>query len=173
MPFKVGTCNSRGGDSKVSHILETLEKYQLDILYLQETHNITGQNIKKIEQNGKWKCHVSPGTQRGRGVLTVANPTTVMNIQQIARDQQGNLLVIEGEIEGAKRMFMNIYAPNELTNRRNLFEKCNDFHRTNRETYFGGDLISNCIENIQLDSINKSQQSFMHKKSAIGKNYGS
>ena len=163
MTDTIGTCNSRGGDSKIVHILETIDKYKFDVFYLQEIHNISAQNITKIEKGGKWKCFISPGTQRGRGVMTIINTKSITNCQLFAHDQNGNLLIIEGEIHNIKRLFMNIYAPNEMAARKKLLDKCNDFLRMNRDTYFGGDF--NCIEDIHLDSVNKSMNSFMQRKS--------
>ena len=60
MTIKLGTLNSRWGDSKVSHILETIEKYKLDVLYLQEVHNISRDNIAKIEKNKKIEMFHKP-----------------------------------------------------------------------------------------------------------------
>ena len=133
------------------------------MLFLQEIHNISQQSISTIEKERNLKCFISPGTQRGRGAMIIVNTSVIKNSQEIARDQEGNYLVIEGEINGMKRIFINIYAPNRIKSRRELFEKCNDFVRTNRDTYIGGDF--NCIENLYLDSLNKNTNYFMERKS--------
>ena len=162
MTVKLATCNSRGGDSKVPFILDVINKNQLDILFLQEIHAIQLHHVNKIENDSKMKCFISPGTQRGRGVMTIINPNVVKNASLYAHDNIGNSVTVYGEILGKPYYFMNIYAPNDEAGRRVLFENMIDFIRNEKSTFFGGDF--NCIEDINLDSINKSQVNFMRRK---------
>ena len=164
MTITIGTCNTRGGDSRVSFITDMISRLKLDVLYLQEIHNMNPSNVKKIEEEAKVKCYITPGSQLARGVMTIVDPKTIKDTTLEAQDQCGNLLLIKGYVEGKQMDFLNIYAPNEEAARRKLLEKCNNIIRTQQDyIIFGGDF--NCIYNYDMDSLNKSHQSFMKRNS--------
>ena len=91
IPIKIGTLNSRGGDNKVSSIIEIFNTNKLDICLLQETHNIKEVNVKKIENRTKTKIFKSPGSQVARGVLIMVKENEyISNPRMKYRDQDGN-----------------------------------------------------------------------------------
>lgn len=156
--LKIGTLNSCGGDSKTHHLISTIQNHKLNILFLQETHNMTTANIERLERETKMKCFKSPGTQRGRGVLTLVDLECCQNPSLCARDGDGNFVHVKADINGTELNFMNIYAPSQSLARKKLFEQANERMPKYQNIIYGGDY--NCIESFNLDSKNKSRQSF-------------
>lgn len=174
--LRIATLNSAGGDSKTLHIVDTVNRNKLNVLFLQEIHNMSKSNIEIIERDTKTKCFMNPGTQRGRGVITLVDETCINNSSVCAQDTNGNFLHISADYSGTIINLMNLYAPSRSAARRKIFEETNDRIRQLSNVFLAGDF--NCIESYNLDATNKSYQTYIRTKperdqlEALRKNLG-
>lgn len=164
MVVRIGTLNTRGGDSKTNYITAKFKRHKLDILMVQETHCISEKNIKTIEKDTNSDVFVNRGTANGRGVTTIVRRSEhVKNPRMIERDNVGNLLILEVEIEDEKKEIVNIYAPNENAGRTTLFKQINNKIKSQHRV-IGGDL--NTYEHLALDSIGRNPNAQAWKNTA-------
>lgn len=164
MTIKIGTLNSRGGDSKTYQIFNFLNKNKLDICLIQEIHNIKDENVSKIERESKSKIHRSPGTQNSRGVMTVIKMSEIIQNSRVTyKDTNGNYLVVEVEIENEIYEIVNIYAPMTPARRAELFTFLDQDSNGKTNRIIGGDW--NVIENYTLDCTGGSKNNFDQRRS--------
>lgn len=162
---RIGTLNSQGGNKKKDHIANYFNDQNLDILLIQETHDIKTHFITEIEKNTNTKIFKNSGTNDSRGVIIMVRESDkVQNSKLVARDSDGNLIEVEAIINGITRTIVNVYAPNGAAARKKLFEKLSDVTRDEDNKIFGGDL--NQVFDTDLDCIGKSQRSFDTSKPA-------
>lgn len=163
MVIKIGTLNSRGGISKISHIIDTIRRHNLDVLNLQEVHNLKQRQINELEMKTKMKCFLSPGADGARGVMTLVRESEQIRDSTLsARDDQGNSLVVELVISGEKFKVHNVYAPNSCSDRARLFKKHRETMQYKTDVIYVGDF--NCVQNFELDSLGKSYKNFQAQK---------
>lgn len=156
---KIGTLNSQGGNRKKELIARYFEEHKLDILLLQEIHDIKPEYVAEIEMKTKTKIYKCPGTSNSRGVITMIRESDkVKNSRAILQDAEGNMLEVEVIINGTARNILNLYAPNKVPARKRLFEKVTEATQHQSNKIFGGDL--NQTFDISLDCFGKSQRSF-------------
>jgi len=159
MILRVATINTRGGDSKTPHLIKIFNENKLDICLVQETHNIRDENIKKIEEETKSKVWKNTGTQKSRGVLTIIKESNALKQAKVIwKDNVGNYLVVEIEIDGAIYEIVNIYAPMTPVERSKLIIDLDTDTHNKQNRIIGGDF--NNIDNFHLDSTGGSKASF-------------
>lgn len=155
---KIGTLNSRGGNSKILHIIDVIDKH-LDILCLQEIHNPSKTNIRQLEYKTKMKCFINPGTDLARGVIIMIRESeNKKNSILHSQDDHGNLLIVTVDIINKPVNIFNLYAPNYYGDRVKQFRKCCEVLESDTNFIFCGDF--NCIIDLHLDSIRKTQRYF-------------
>ena len=162
MVLKIGTLNCRGGNSKISQICKLFTEQKLDILLLQETHVLRDQSIKQLEKETHCKVYNSEGTNKGRGVTTLLRESKhLTNSSLKSKDRDGNLLVINAEIDGKQIELINIYGPMRSIQRRDLIQKILDQLQGKTNCIIGGDF--NNFEDFNLDCIGGSLKNFNRK----------
>lgn len=165
MIVKIGTLNSRGGNLKKDHIIRFFNANKMDILMIQESHDIKSEFKIEIESETKCKIFASPGSAGGRGVMTMIKESEILkDCSLVAKDTEGNLVEVKAKINGESRSFMNVYTPNSVTARKKLFEKIGDMIGNETDKIIAGDLNQVC--DIHLDSAGKSQKSFDRSRPA-------
>lgn len=177
MTVKLATLNCRGGTSKIPHICEVVKRHKLDVLNLQEVHNLKKSDIDKLERTTKMKCFTSCGTALARGVLTMVRETEHIKAPTLlSRDQDGNFVAVEVVMFGENFKIHNVYAPNAYGERTRLFSKHAETLEDDTSIIYCGDF--NCTQNFELDSLGKSWTQFCAQKSdrrileEIGTEYG-
>lgn len=164
MVVKIGTLNCRGGISKIPHIIETVGKYKIDILYLQEIHKPQQIQINKLEMKTKMKCFASYGSDLARGVMILVRETEDVKYPILhSRDDDGNSVIVEAVIGEERFRLHNIYAPNAYGERTRLLTKHSESMETNYSIIYGGDY--NCIQSFEHDCIGKSLKYYLSQKS--------
>jgi hypothetical protein len=68
--MKIGTLNCRGGGNKCSLIIDTIKRAGLEIFFLQETHVISNEDKKKVEETCDGMLLTNNGETNCRGVAT-------------------------------------------------------------------------------------------------------
>lgn len=164
MAIKIATVNSRGGDTKTPHIIRMCNLNKLDICFLQETHSMKIENVRKIEKETKTKIFQCPGGHNSRGVMTIIKESPIMkNAVTKKMDNDGNFLIVQVSIENITYELINIYAPITPANRVKLFEKINREIQGNEYCIIAGDF--NNYEDFQLDCTGGSRKNFELRKS--------
>jgi exonuclease III len=91
-----------------------------DILCIQETHwdNVCVLEVKKI-----WRdfIYVNNGRGNSSGVAILLRKDVVENVKKIYNDNNGRILILDFEYMNRVFRIINIYAPNNEIERRNLF----------------------------------------------------
>lgn len=162
MTIKIATLNSRGGDSKTLHIIKTLQDHKIDICCIQESHDISYDNICKIENLNNYKVFKCPGSSNGRGVLTIIRETICKKAKMINKDNEGNYLVVELDVQNEILEIVNVYGPMTPTSRAKLFRELLQDTNGKDNRLIGGDF--NCIEDFNLDSTGGSKKNFDQRK---------
>ena len=163
MTVKIGTLNSMGGDSKTLNIVDIFLNYNLDVLSVQETHEIKRINVQTIEEKTKAKVYVNHGTARGRGTIIIAKESSVIkNVTLHSNDGNGNMITISAQIGNENFKILNIYAENDYAKRIDQLKKINQIVENETNYINCGDF--NCIEDYQLDCIHKNHRNFRYRK---------
>lgn len=162
--IKIGTLNARGGNGRKDHITRYFEEKNLDILMLQETHDIKTEYIKKMEATTRTKIYKNAGCCNSRGVLTMIRESdSIKNSKIAAQDNDGNRLEIEMMINGNTVTVINLYCPNKVPDRKRFIERLYESVDGRTNVIVGGDW--NQPLNFKLDCTGKSERAFEDTKS--------
>ena len=162
MVLQIGTLNCRGGSNKIDLLIDTIERSQIDILGLQETHDITDFDKKKIEKSCKGNLHLNNGSTSSRGVATfVRGRDDLIDKGIIKRDSDSRLLAVSIKFKGKNCFIINAYAPNDAKQRNNFFIMINQIiqNYSSERIFFLGDF--NNILDRQLDRTNNETKGAM------------
>ena len=152
--FNIATLNVRGAIKKPDkriNILSGIKLNNLDILLLQETHV---NNLKiKFEIDRFFDCQSfwSFGSNDSRGVAILLMNNFNYEITKFDTDNEGRILKIVLQTNLGCLNIINIYAPNDASNRKIFFKSIDHFFIGASPIILGGDF--NCIEDLQLDKI--------------------
>ena len=140
-----------GDPSKRRDVLNYLRSNKYSIICLQDTHFT--KSIENIITN-EWgyKAFFSSFDSRSRGVAIFFQNTFEFTIHNILKDQSGNFLIIDIEIEKRRITLANIYGPNK--DDPNFYEKLENSIITqgNNDIIIVGDW--NLLLNPNIDGIN-------------------
>ena len=89
------------------------------------------------------------GTNHSRGVGIILNSVLNYKISSFDFDFNGRFLVLDLEINNIGYRLINVYMPNDHSERREFISKLSVFCNTSRNVILGGDF--NFVENLQLD----------------------
>ena len=151
MKFATLNCNGFKSLRKLESVQYYLEKYRLDILFLQETHVDNLKLGKEIEQSLGGKILWSLGQTDSRGVGIFVSNRCQTEIIKFHHDVEGRLVYVDIDREGDQYRLINIYAPNDPRARKQFFKDLIYVVNTRRTILMGGDF--NVIENTRLDKI--------------------
>lgn len=155
--------NGLNDDAKRMRLFTQLMTKKADIYLLQETHIPNHNFTKKLEREWSGQWFFSIGTNRSRGVAIRVDPRSSLQVESVHYcDTEGRRLEID--LAGpVKLRIINIYAPNNPTERTDFLQNLHSSFIGNRQIIFAGDF--NCIENAKLDKIGGSLET-----GAVGNN---
>ena len=128
-----------------------VQQKRLDIVFLQETHS---DKDNEIDWGLWWKGQyvLSHGTNFSAGVAILFSPGLDVNVISTTEIVTGRALVVRVEIQDISFCFINIYAPNQGSDRSDIFRKIKDFLKQCDQSHcvvMGGDW--NCTTDFTLD----------------------
>ncbi len=152
MMFTVGTLNVRGLSNRKKQLCidQWFQHNKLDILFIQETYHT--ESDKKILHDFDGKIyHSRSNSKHSRGVCTLISSKLFNNqtfeIVNIHADKEGRLLIINIKLHNKQYSLVNMYCPNNNTERGNYFNECGKFIKekctTPEHIIVGGDF--NCV----------------------------
>ena len=151
----IGTQNCRGlhlENDKVLNLKLMLDKEKIDILFLQETHVDNVKLAKSIENKLDGKLFWSLGSNNARGVGIYFNKHLDVHVHKFITDPFGRFLIIDANVEGDVIRLVNVYAPNDGTERKTFYTDLYPYFVIPKPIIFGGDL--NCVKDTSIDKIN-------------------
>ncbi len=152
MKIKCITINTHGlrEAKKRSKVLQWLKNSSPDVPFLQESHLL---EIDKTCLQKEWEglVFLSPGEQHSAGVVTLLSRRLNAKVISTSSDPSGRYLLVIIEVEDKRIQFCNIYAPNQVSARKNFFQNLSSVMKRGLPTIFGGDF--NCNEDYFLDKI--------------------
>ena len=150
--LKIGSLNINGGRDRQKRALisEVATQKRVDVLFLQETHT----NPADQTDWGLWwdgSCTFSHGTNLSAGVAVLLRKNVHVTVLSSTEVVKGRLLIVRAEIEGSVVCFVNIYAPNQGTDRVVFFTLLKNEVRKYHQDQFiiGGDF--NCTLDFTVD----------------------
>ena len=100
-----------GDKSKRKDVLNFLKSKKYSIYFLQDTH-FTKPEENYIRAQWGYQCFFSSHTGQSRGVAILINNNFDFKLLNEEKDEDGNLLVLDIEINNKKVTLINLYAPN-------------------------------------------------------------
>ena len=143
-------CNGLRDKEKRTELFALLEKEKYDVIFLQETFwDAYIEDTASEEWNGNIYSSLYPLGNR-KGVSTLISKDCGVKMIRSCSDQSGRLLLTELCIEHQRITFVNIYAPNNNTERKKFFLDLHDRLRgVNTHIVITGDF--NNVINTRLD----------------------
>ena len=132
-----------------------------DIVYLQETHAPSHSSIQSWFRNSGFYVASSSVSNKRCGTAILVRH--VFSITQVKRDDEGQFLQVEVDINGQKVHFVSLYAPNRNP-ARNLFASVPDFVDLAYPTFVCGDF--NAVLDPDLDRKRRSSYAGPSQRSA-------
>lgn len=136
--------NARGlrDVKKRTNLFFWLKKKKVDITFLQETYwteNLTS----KIESNWDGEIIFSPGTEHSKGTAILFKKGLQYQILNKHKTEDSRMILINIKIEEKIFTMINIYAPNNMSERKVFFNKIqkwiNKFAMNEQNIFIGGD----------------------------------
>ena len=103
--------NGLNAPTKRHRLAEWIQKQDLYICYLQETH-FRPRDTYRLKVRGWKKMFHGNGNQRKAGAAILIPEKIDFKIKTITRDKEGHYIMIKGSIQEEYIAIVNIYAPN-------------------------------------------------------------
>lgn len=144
--LKILTINVRGlvTPQKRNIILYELQNLNYDVIFLQETHVSNKILADRIANLWKGTCLWSFGTNKSSGTAIFFSPKFSGRILRFLHDSDGRILSALIEINSCKLNLINLYAPNDISDRKAFFERLHDFFLSQGDRVISGDF--NCVD---------------------------
>lgn len=104
-------CQGLSNKTKRADTLNFLKSKKYSVYMLQDTHFINKEE-NYIRTQWGFECHFSNFASNSRGVAILFNNNFEFKLHKVERDENGNKLVLDIEIEGKRLTLINIYGPN-------------------------------------------------------------
>ena len=103
--------NGLNAPTKIYRLAEWIQKQDLCICCLQETH-FRPKDTYRLKVRG-WKNILHANDKQKKAEVTILIPDkTDLKIKKITGDKEGHYIMIKGSIQGEDITIINIYAPN-------------------------------------------------------------
>jgi exonuclease III len=124
MLLKLITINMRGlcGNTKRAAFFEFLRQKAFDIVLVQETHMANDDIIKRAKKEWEGLSFWSKGEVNSKGVAVLFRQNLDIAIRKTEEGDDGRFLRIDGLIFGKKICIVNVYLPNDATQRKEFIE---------------------------------------------------
>ena len=162
----IASINVRGlqNNSKRDEMFLYVKKLQYDIIFMQETHST---EKDELLWSNKWggKILYSHCDSKSKGTAILFNPSLQCKIFKTTTDTEGRYVICDCEIQGAKLLLVNIYAPNadEPEFFFKVFNEMGTHNHANR--IVGGDF--NLVLDENVDSCNRKNNNSKAQKSLL------
>lgn len=112
-PVRFSSWNVKGlnGPIKRARVFSHLKKLKVDIVFLQETHLITADQIR-LKKNWVGQSFHSSYNTKSRGVSILIHKKIVFTSSKIISDPQGRYIIVSGSLFNTPTVLVNVYAPN-------------------------------------------------------------
>lgn len=156
MRLKCISINVRGlrAPSKRSLVVRKLAHLNYDIVFMQETHVSCKQHADEFERLWHGKCYWAFGANNSAGVAVLFSPSFSGQIIRFVFDSDGRVLSLLIKFGSLNFNLVNIYAPNNLSERKVFFERLHDYFISQGDLILGGDF--NCVDNA-LDKFHSNE----------------
>ena len=104
-------CQGLSNKIKRADTLNFLKSKKYSVYMLQDTH-FTHKEENYIRTQWGFECYFSNFASNARGVAVFLNNNFKCKVNNVERDDKGNMLILETEIEGKMITLINIYGPN-------------------------------------------------------------
>ena len=136
-------------ECKRNKIYLWLKSNKFDIVYLQETH-CTSADVARLEQNCPGKLyHSCTDSKNSRGVAILISDTFEHSVVSCNTDSDGRRILLHIEHDGDDLTLVNVYAPNNQSDRKAFFTRCEKwirkYNKSENNLLLGGDM--NCCVN--------------------------
>ena len=133
-----------GNSLNTNLLFDLIEKSRCDVCLIQETQVSSDVNIKSISRRWLGDSFWSPAIGKQGGVVTLISPNCDSKVISWKKDSHGRVVSLLIRIDDVDFNLVNIYAPTNLTDRKNFFDSINDFFIPASALIIGGDF--NCYE---------------------------
>lgn len=130
-------------------ILNWFNNKRFDILFLQETHCANAEEAHEWVKDWKGTTIGNYGTHLFRGVSVLISNRVDISILSKKSDNQGRLAIVKIKICDTLIQLVNLYAPNNPTERKQFFADLKQMADESCMNIFAGDF--NCVLDKTLD----------------------
>ena len=140
-------CRGLREKRKRENLFFWLKEKHADIIYLQETY-WTEEMIDIIKKEWEGEIILNPGTQHSKGTAVLFHKNITankLNISNTHKSEDGRIVFINITVDEKCLSLINIYAPNNVRDRRSFFVKLEKWitkFSNNNEIIMGGDFNS-------------------------------
>lgn len=123
--LKCLSLNVRGlqGGGKRQDIMYWLKKQKADVYCLQETHCGSENDVLRWSRQWEGLSYWTCVSTRSCGVAILVRKNCPVVVSNIQKEKNGRLICIDVNIEGKKYRIINLYAPNNGTERQSFFSE--------------------------------------------------
>ena len=149
---KIFSLNCKGlrNTTKIELLAKRFQEYKVDICFLQETHILFQSDLSRfIEQKCKGKIYWSSCDTKSKGVGIYISDLFSCTVDKFYADLDGRLVYVDAQFDNREFRLINVYAPNNIKDRKDFFHSLYRFCVTSRPLILGGDF--NCVTNLKLD----------------------
>jgi len=125
--------NARGlrDDKKRKSLFFFLKEKNYDLIFIQETHCGSNDDIQKWSKEWNGPAFWSIGDNKSRGTAILLKKNSCIDVKKSLIDLNGRYVIIDAEIDDELYTFCNIYAPNKGDERKLFFNQILDKLKTN------------------------------------------
>ena len=160
--LRIATLNVNGlrNDQKREILFNHLNREKYDIICLQETHSTR-------EDEGSWtkqwggEMAFNHGESNSKGVAILASRKSEIKLENLDKDDEGRLITCDILWNNTPISILNIYAPNQMYNRKTFFQNLNKYLYEGENWLIAGDF------NCHLDYDNNIDKSVIELKNLI------
>ena len=123
-------------------MFDLIEKSLCDVCFVQETLISSETTIKSLSRRWLGRSFWSPAIGRQGGVVTLISPKCVNDVVSWKKDSRGRIVSTLIRIDDVDVNFVNIYAPANLTDRKNFYDELHEYFLPGSAIVVGGDFNS-------------------------------
>ena len=149
-------CNGLRGTNRVEFLKDKINKFRIDICFIQETYIGNVKAAKLIESKLGGKVYWSFTNNRGKGVGIFIRRDFECAVNKFYSDMLGRFIYVDVNIDGFDFRLVNVYAPNVPRERKDFFNELYGVLLCSKEIVLGGDF--NCVGNLRLDKMGGNRE---------------
>lgn len=112
--FTSWNCRGLNKITKVKQVMNRIKFLQSKIIFLQETHLLSG-DISKIKRRWQGQVLSAPYTTHARGGVILIHKSVPLQIKNIIKDPAGRYIIVQGMLLFENINLINVDGPNERT----------------------------------------------------------